>query len=148
MANVDIDSPSVQTSVTLLQGIISRMASNSASSKAWCITLISAIVVVVADKAQVCPDYVFVALIPALLFFLLDCFYLGVERELIKSYNVLITKLQDGSATPKDLFTVALGLGVWNTIRSMAKGMWSFSTSPFYLLMAATIVIVRELILS
>jgi len=42
----------VQSHLTILQAVIQRMASNSASSKTWCVTLVSAILVIVADKGK------------------------------------------------------------------------------------------------
>ena len=71
-------SPSVQIHLNILQGVIERMASNSNSSKAWCITIVSAILVVVADKGK--PDYAYIAFIPTLLFFALDTYYLALEK--------------------------------------------------------------------
>ena len=62
----DETSTSVQTHLTILQGVIERMASNSKSLKAWCITIVAAILVVVAGKDK--PDYVLIALIPIVMF--------------------------------------------------------------------------------
>jgi len=61
------ESPSVQAHLGILQGVIERMASNSTSSKSWCITIVSAILVVVADKNK--PDYAFLALNSNISFF-------------------------------------------------------------------------------
>ena len=48
----DEESPAAQAPMGITQSIIRRMASNGASSKAWCITLVSAIVVIDADKGS------------------------------------------------------------------------------------------------
>jgi hypothetical protein len=37
------DSPAATTHITLLQGIITRLANNSASCKTWCLTLVAAL---------------------------------------------------------------------------------------------------------
>jgi len=37
------NSQAVQSHLSIIQSVIQRMASNSTSSKAWCITLVSAI---------------------------------------------------------------------------------------------------------
>ena len=76
---VGLDSPAVQSYLTILQGVIGRMASNSAGAKTWCIALVSAIIVAVADKGE--PRYVWIALVPVGLFFVLDAYYLGLERQ-------------------------------------------------------------------
>ena len=46
------ESPSVHSYLSILQAVIARMASNSSNCKTWCITIVSAILVVVADKGQ------------------------------------------------------------------------------------------------
>ena len=70
------DSPGVQAHLGISQSVIQRMASNSASCKAWCITLVSAILVIVADKGN--PQYALIAIIPTALFLILDSYYLAL----------------------------------------------------------------------
>lgn len=72
---INPDSSSVQSYLNTLQGIVSRMAGNSANCKTWCITLVSAILVAIADKAK--PNYGWLALIPIVVFLFLDAYYLG-----------------------------------------------------------------------
>ena len=67
---VSFDSPSVQSYLTILQSVISRMATNSTSCKTWCVSLVSAIIVIVADKGK--PNYVWISIVPIVLFPLLD----------------------------------------------------------------------------
>lgn len=50
--SIDIDSPAVQTHITSIQGIISRMAGNSAVCKNLCVTLVGTIGAVVLPMAQ------------------------------------------------------------------------------------------------
>lgn len=40
----------IQTQINAIQGIISRMASNSSNCKTWAVTVISAILVLLIDK--------------------------------------------------------------------------------------------------
>ena len=72
------NSQSVQSHLSILQNVIQRMASNSSSSKAQCITLVSAILVIVADKGK--PHIALISIIPILLFFVLDTYYLALEN--------------------------------------------------------------------
>ena len=37
--------PAVQTHLTMMQGVIGRMAENSRSCKVWCVTLVAAVLV-------------------------------------------------------------------------------------------------------
>ncbi len=46
------ESASVQSHLQIMQNIIQRMAMNSTSCKAWCITIVSAILVIIADKRK------------------------------------------------------------------------------------------------
>jgi hypothetical protein len=64
------ESASVQAHLQILQSVIQRMASNSTSCKEWCITIVSAILVLIADKGK--PELVWLALFPTFLFLALD----------------------------------------------------------------------------
>ncbi len=66
------NSQAVQAHLSITQAVIQRMAANSASCKAWCITLVSAILVIVADKGK--PHYALIAVIPNVLFLVLDAY--------------------------------------------------------------------------
>ncbi len=98
------DSPAVQAHLSITQAVIQRMASNSASCKAWCITLVSAILVIVADKGK--PNYALIAGIPTILFLILDAYYLALERCFRDSYNSFIDKLHGGRVATSDLYAV------------------------------------------
>src|SRR2546426_12383360 len=87
------DSPAVQAHLSIAQSVIQRMATNSASSKAWCITLVSAILVIVANKDK--PDYTWLAAIPTFLFLALDAYYLSLERGFRNSYNTFVGRLHN-----------------------------------------------------
>jgi hypothetical protein len=81
------------------------MVLNSASCKAWCITLISAILIIVADKGK--PQYALIALIPNILFLALDTYYLALEKMFRNSYNNFINKLHNGKINTSDLYAVS-----------------------------------------
>jgi hypothetical protein len=100
----DETSTSVQTHLTIVQGVIERTASNSKSLKAWCITLVAAILVVVAGKDK--PDYVLIALIPVVMFCILDAYYLALERGFRKAYEDFVGKLHDETLTTNDMYVV------------------------------------------
>lgn len=89
-----------------MQGIIQRMAENSRSCKTWCITIVSAVLVLVlrVDK----PDYILVALAPTVLFLFLDTYYLALERGFRKSYKAFVKKLH---AASEDISSVPLCCG-------------------------------------
>ncbi|MBN4061223.1 hypothetical protein JYU15_02175 [bacterium AH-315-I18] len=142
MNNINHDSPSVLSYLVTLQGVISRMSANSASCKTWCITLVSAILVAVADKKL--PDYVWIALIPTLLFFFLDAYYLGLEKGFRSRYNNYIEKLHANSATLQDTFVVSLECGQRCVLCLFVTGLRSVSVWPFYFVLLSLIVFVHQ----
>lgn len=142
---VNLDSPAVQSYLTILQGVIGRMASNSAGAKTWCIALVSAIIVVIADKGE--PGFVWIALVPVGLFFLLDAYYLGLERQFRDRYNDFIGKLHDGRAEVEDVFIVSPGGGVPGSMKAALVACGSVSVWPFYVLLALMLLAVRMCIL-
>ena len=71
--------------LSMIQGIINRMAANSFMIKGWSITLISALFVLSSKDAN--QNYAFIALLPAISFWILDAFYLQLERRYRKLYE-------------------------------------------------------------
>ena len=140
MSTLNVDSPSVQSYVAILQGVITRMASNSASAKSWCVALVSAIVVIIADKGN--PAYVWVALVPIVLFCFLDAYYLGLENRFCGEYSSFIRKLHGGTATIEDVFIIAPG-GGRVVLRSAAAATLSLSIWPFYGLLVVMLLLVK-----
>jgi len=136
------NSQAVQAHLNIAQNVIQRMAANSASCKAYCITLVSAILVLVADKGK--PEYALIALIPTGLFFALDTYYLALERMFRRSYNDFIRKLHGGGITPADLFAVVPTGSIFKTAPASAL---SFSIWPLYVTLIATIFVTKRLVL-
>lgn len=133
------DSPSVQSHLSIMQEVIQRMASNSSSCKAWCITLVSAILVIVADKGK--PQYVYISIMPTFLFFILDVYYLSLEKRFRESYKDFVSKLHSNSLTSPDLYDVKPSDHSWKLYVQSAK---SFSIWPFYVTLFIMIFIVKD----
>lgn len=137
------DSSAVQSHLGILQSIIQRMATNSSSAKTWCITLVSAILVVVADKDK--SEYALIAVIPIFLFFVLDAYYLALEKMFRASYNTFINKLHRENIVPDDLYAV---LPQGNVFKSFFCSIASFSIWPFYIVLLITVIVAQQLIMS
>ena len=134
---LNADSPSVQAHLTMMQGVITRMAENSRSCKVWCVTLVAAVLVLVARTGE--PQHALIALAPTLLFLFLDSYYLALERSFIKGQNVFVTKLHQGELEPSDVYRVApTGMG-WRLVLRCLLG--SVSILPFYILVTVTILL-------
>ena len=110
-----------------MQGVITRMAENSRSCKVWCVTLVSAVLVLVARTEK--PEHTFIALVPAALLLLLDTYYLARERTFRKSYSMFVAKLHGDNLTPPDLYKVA---PTGSVARHFMASLKSFSIWPFY----------------
>ena len=140
--NPNAESSAVQTHLTIMQGVIRRMAENSRSCKVWCVTLVSATLVLVTRTES--PQHALIALVPALLFYILDAYYLALERSFIKSYDTFVASLHEGSLASSAVYAVKpTGMG-W---RAVVWCFRSFATLPFYALLTVTIVLVWLVIL-
>jgi len=138
------ESPAVQAHINMSQGVINRMANNSANCKKWAVAILTALLALVAD-GKIGFSNLWICYIPTVLFFFLDCFYLGLERQLTKKQEELIEKINDGKDFEKDLFVVrprtakSFRQRVYAELKKFGKQFWrtiggiiSFSTLPFY----------------
>ena len=100
----ELESDEVIAHLNIVQDVISRMAKNSAICKTWCVTLVAAILVLVARTDT--PVYSLIALVPTFLFLFLDSFYLALERAFRCSYNSFVCRLHKGEITRRDLYVV------------------------------------------
>ena len=133
--NLDVESSAVQAHLTIMQGVIQRMAEDSRSCKVWCVTLVAASLVLVARTGE--PRHALIALIPTLLFMFLDSYYLALERAFIGSQNAFVAKLHKGELILTDVYKVEpTGMG-WRLIARCL--LVSVSVLPFYVLVTATV---------
>lgn len=77
----------------MIQNIVTRMASNSFMLKGWAITLVTGIFVL-SDK-KVNRWGLIILYVPIILFWLLDSYYLQLERKYRKLYDVILEKEND-----------------------------------------------------
>jgi len=145
MDKVSFESPSVQSYLTILQGVINRMATSSSSCKTWCITLVSAVIVIIADKGK--PNYVWISAIPIVLFLLLDSYYLFLERHFRGVYKDIIRKLHFGTATLDDTFEIDPRAGEAPTSVGILCAGCSIAVWPFYALLTLMLIVVKAWVL-
>ena len=134
--NLGIESSAVRTHIEMMQDVITRMAENSRSCKLWCVTLVAAVLVLVARTGE--PRHALIALIPTLLFLFLDSYYLALERAFRKSYDTFVCKLHQGKLAPSDVYEVRRERMGW---RLGIRCVRSPSIWPFYILLIATILV-------
>lgn len=74
----------------LIQNVISRMNANSFKIKGWMITVLSALLALYANGKN--DLYIYLAIVPILLFWILDAYYLQQERKYRKLYEDIISE--------------------------------------------------------
>ena len=134
------ESTAVQAHLAMMQDVITRMADNSRSCKLWCVTLVSAMLVLMSRSDEWW--YALVALVPTLFLGVLDIYYLSLEQRFRNSYNNFVTRLHQGTLDRSGVFVIApsgsrLTYG-WRSAKSWA--IW-----PFYLGVGAVVFIVAGL---
>lgn len=136
----------VQGYLSMLQGIINRMAGNSAGCKTWTVTLVAAqLALLVGKPIQLHVLWVcLIPVLPVLALCFLDCYYLGLERITIDIQRDFLKSLSmDSEEYINKLYDVR-SLGDKKLQKDEAKkAIKSYSIWPFYLLVyiSATIII-------
>lgn len=77
----------------MIQGIITRMASNSFLLKGWAVTLVAGMFFLSAREAN--SIFFLIAYVPVILFWFLDAYYLQLERKYRVLYNDTVESLAD-----------------------------------------------------
>lgn len=147
---------SCQHYISLLQENISRMSANSSNCKTWMITLVAAIFAIGASKGDIVSN-IWMAYIPTVLFYFLDCFYLGVERRfrrIERRFLALVTKDEVALETEcqphdvhKAMYQFSLPKGhhdKHNQFCQTIRAILFWSTTPFYGCVAVIIFYVQH----
>ena len=84
----------VRQHLSFIQGVITRMNSNSFSMKGWMVALVAALCAMFASNSSQSFDYVFfiIAIPIVLVFWFLDAYYLKKERQYRDLYNEVVSK--------------------------------------------------------
>jgi hypothetical protein len=124
----------------MYQAIITRMAGNSAACKQWCIPLVTAVLVfAVKEKTY---HLIWLTLIPVLICYSLDAYYLMLENRFRAGFNQAAAKIADQSFTRADLFKL-LPSGCKGQL--LMKAFTSPATWPVYLGLLALLILAFKL---
>ena len=140
MAKHDFTEEDDRHYISLLQENINRMASNSANCKTWLVTILAALLALQVSLQEL-QGILWIALIPAILFYILDGYYLGLERRFIKIEGNFVEHEKTDEVLSSYLYN-------FNTKAIMSdrtatwQAMWSASTCPFYITVILIIVVV------
>ena len=148
--------------VNLLQENITRMANNSANCKNWLSAIIAGVFTVVFTKdANYIPELLTIIKIITLLFYFLDCLYLGLERNFIAAEKEFIKLCRANNPNTDDIKKMLMSFSktinieeltpnvcsekarhLWKQLKQTFRAMFSWSTTPFY----GTLLLVLHLI--
>lgn len=127
-----IEKEDVRQYLQMLQDIINRMAVNSSNCKAWAITLFTAMVALMVTIEEM-RQWVWIILVPIVLFNYLDAYYLRLEndfRDLEESFIKQLRASEDCSSSVYDFnFTHADG---YKKGKNIKKGLKLTATFPLY----------------
>ena len=126
--------------ISLLQENINRMASNSASCKTWLVTILAALLAVQASLPEL-RGLVWIAIIPTILFYFLDSYYLGLERRFVRLEERFVAEKKVGKDTAQLQYDFKTK-GIMSDCKATFLAMGSTSTWLFYL----TIIVIVALI--
>ena len=85
----------------MIQGVVNRLAGNSFAIKGWSITLVSALTAIGVDKSD--GRFALAALLPAVIFWILDGYFLWQERLFRKLYDAVRLGEKD---KPEEMFII------------------------------------------
>jgi len=119
----------------LIQGVINRLGGNSFAIKTWAVGIISAILVLGVER-QLRRGLILIALVPALVFWLLDAYYLRQERLFRSLYDAVRANKLPASAGPFAMRTKDYESEAPNTYPSV---LFSATILPLYLLLAVIV---------
>ena len=144
MTSTDHDREDLRHHLSMLQSVITRMADNSRACKTWAVTLVAAILVVagrfgiVDDDSTFEADIALIAFVPTVLFWILDSYYLALERRFRASYDEFVAKTHSGGLEREQVFEIK---PKGSEVEAFFLVQTSFSIWLFYLAMAGGVAI-------
>lgn len=126
--------------IEMIQGIINRLSTSSFLLKGWSVVLISALFALSAVDSK--PAFIFLAYIPAIVFWGLDGYFLWEERKFRALYNWVRNLDESEIDFSMDTDAVKDEIGNW------WDAMFSKTLIPFHGVLIAAIIIVMFLTIS
>ena len=124
----DIFTESERHYISLLQESINRMASNSANCKTWLLTLVAAILALQLTREEL-RIILWIALGLIVLFYVLDSYYLGLERKFRSLEKSFVEAVKQNETDDIYSFNIK---SVNDKRSTTCSALWSSSTWPFY----------------
>ncbi len=129
--------PSKLEHLKMLQAVIARMASNSFMVKGWCVTLVSALI---ALSGKDVPNMVFVAVLPVLMFWWLDAYFLRQEKLFRKLFDLVRENGKEDSNFSMNTTVVDAQVGTLGSVAKSTTLRWFYGWLLVAVVAAALIV--------
>ena len=120
------DNPAVTAHITLLQGIINRLANNSSACKTWCLALVAALLSFTGAMHNA--KLAVLALLPVVIFGFVDAMYLAQEKAYRELYERVAMAVRSGSYQRVDAFEARAE----RRLRHICWALASWSVWPIY----------------
>ena len=127
----------VTAHINLIQGIINRLANNSASCKTWCLTLVGALVSLA--SATHAPGMITFALVAVAIFGFMDTMYLASENAYRDLYNSVVNAVREGAYAPGNLYEAKAAISGAHIVAALK----SWSIWPVYGGLIAAYIVAR-----
>lgn len=138
------ESSAIQKHIDILQDIITRMSSNSANCKTWCFGLVGAMLALFIQSEK--SDCLWIAIIPTILFYIADSYYVSLERDFRVLYTEFVDSINNGDINYKVIFVIKPMSSLAHRVSALGKSLLSFSTSIFYILLMLIIIVLQIII--
>lgn len=128
-----IDKEDERLYLQFLQNNIARMNTNSAQAKGWCIAIVAALLAIFSETKN--ELFVWICLIPTVLFCILDTLYLQQEHKFVAMYNDYVSgKINKSKVYKMPMKTYEKG------ICGFMKALMSWSVGLVYGVLLAVII--------
>lgn len=127
----------------IITKIIERMEKNSFSLKSWTMTLVVAICALSVNDSE--KKFIIIALIPTIVFWFLDSFYLQIERKYRILYRNVSEKEEKQVDFGLELSTLVLSENERKRI-NFVKCLFSFSEILFYIPLTLALIAIISLL--
>ena len=137
----------VQHFISYLEGIINRMASNSANCKNWLLAIIAGCMAM-QPSAQVAIDKIWLAYPLVGMFCLLDSYYLGCEKYFRDMMSNFVRKVRKNDNQYVSSLYKFERRSICDDIESVLLGFFSIATWPFYGTIVALVFLIDSGVIS
>lgn len=138
------DDSAVLKYMSMYQGIITRMAGNSAACKRFCIPFVTAILAYVITKPELREaNIALLVIVPIIIFYVMDAYYLKLENQFREGFKIAAKRIQTNQFRKEHLFQLSPA-GSEKTF--WLKALTSPSTWIVYFGMIALVVVAQKIV--